>query len=168
MATDHSYTGDILKPRQWAITPAANVPIVTLPDATVAEAIAALAYGWDSTDSIFVKVPVDHTTGALKVSAVVTSGGGTTPSGTATLSNVSGSASSVTVLAANTSRLGVVIVNDSTADLYIKFGTTASTSSFTYHLYPGQTFSDAGGYTGRIDGIWSAANGAARVTELTA
>ncbi len=88
--------------------------------------------------------------------------------GTATLSNVTSSATSVNLLAANTNRKGLVIYNDSSAVLYVKFGTTASTTSFTFYVA-------AGGhlqlldliYTGAIDGIWSAANGAARVTELS-
>lgn len=87
---------------------------------------------------------------------------------TATLSNVAASATSVTVLAANTSRMGVIIVNDSTAILYLKFGTTASTTSFTYKLNPGDTWEMAAPvHTGVLDGIWSSATGSARVTEQT-
>lgn len=90
-------------------------------------------------------------------------------SSTATLANVAGSASSVTVLAANSNRKGAVIHNDSTAILYLKFGATASTTSFTYKLNGGETFETAMPvvYTGIIDGIWASATGAARVTELT-
>lgn len=91
----------------------------------------------------------------------------TQKAGTSTLSNVSGSASSVTVLAANTSRLGATIYNDSTAVLYLKFGTTASTTSFTVKLQPDDYYEVPFGYTGTIDGIWASATGAARVTELT-
>ncbi len=88
---------------------------------------------------------------------------------TSTLSNVSGSASSVTLLSANSSRMGAMIYNDSTAILYVKFGTTASTTSFTVKLYPDAYFNLPDPmYTGRIDGIWASAAGAARVTELTA
>lgn len=92
---------------------------------------------------------------------------------TATLANVSGSASSVTLQAANTARKGLVVVNDSTAILYVKFGSTASTTSFTYYL--AGTVSGAPSmlelpgvvYTGIVTGIWASATGAARVTELT-
>ena len=88
---------------------------------------------------------------------------------TATLANVAGSASSVTIAAANTDRKGLVIVNDSTAILYLKFGATASATSFTYKLNGGETYEASGPalYTGRVDGIWASATGAARVTELT-
>ncbi len=86
---------------------------------------------------------------------------------TATLSNVAGSASSVTILAANTSRVGAAVYNDSSAILYLKFGTTASTSSFTTKLFPDGYYEVPAGYTGILDGIWASAVGSARVTELT-
>lgn len=91
----------------------------------------------------------------------------TEPSGTATLSNVAGSASSVTLLSANTGRLGATIVNDSTANLYVKFGTTASTTSYTVLLGASAYYEVPFQYTGRIDGIWDSATGNARITELT-
>lgn len=87
---------------------------------------------------------------------------------TATLSNVSGSASNVTLLSANSARLGASIYNDSTAILYVKFGTTASTTSFNVKMFPEDYFEVPDGYTGRIDGIWASATGAARMSELTA
>lgn len=94
---------------------------------------------------------------------------GSDTSGTATLSNVAASASNVTILAANANRKRVVIVNDSTATLYLKFGATASATSFTYLLYGGDTYESPSNpiYTGQIDGMWASATGAARVTEMT-
>ena len=88
---------------------------------------------------------------------------------TASLSNVSSSASNVTILATNANRKRVVIVNDSTATLYLKFGATASATSYTYLLYGGDIYESPSFpvYTGQIDGIWASANGAARVTEFT-
>lgn len=91
------------------------------------------------------------------------------PTATATLANVASSATSVTILASNTSRKGAVIVNDSTQILYLKFGATASATSFTYQLAAGETLEIPGAnilYTGIIDGLWASANGNARVTEL--
>lgn len=86
----------------------------------------------------------------------------------ATVSRVSGSASNTTLLAANASRTRVIIYNESTADLYVKFGATASATSYTTKLGPGDTYESPTDwvYTGIIDGIWSAANGAAQITEL--
>lgn len=86
---------------------------------------------------------------------------------TATLSNVAGNAASVTLVAANTSRKGLILFNDSTATLYVKFGATASTSSFTFLLRPNGLYEMNGViYQGIVDGIWSAANGNCRITEL--
>jgi hypothetical protein len=88
-------------------------------------------------------------------------------SSTSTLTNVAGSASSVTLLALNTSRRGATIVNDSAALLYVKLGTTASATSYTVRMTPNAYYEVPFGYTGRIDGIWGAATGNARITELT-
>lgn len=85
----------------------------------------------------------------------------------ATLANVASSASSVTLLASNAARRGVVIYNESTAILYVKFGATASATSYTVQIPAGGYWEMSHpAYTGIIDGIWSAANGNARITEL--
>lgn len=84
----------------------------------------------------------------------------------ATLANVAGSASSVTLQASNTARRALIIVNDSAATLYVKYGSTASTTSYTHQLQAGEsTREDV--YTGIVTGIWASAVGAARMTELT-
>lgn len=88
-------------------------------------------------------------------------------SATGTSSNVSGSASSTTLLASNAARKGATIFNDSTAILYVKFGATASVSSFGVKMIAGAYFEMPFSYTGIIDGIWASATGAARVTEFT-
>lgn len=92
----------------------------------------------------------------------------TTPSvSSATLANVASSATNVTLIASNTSRKAFHIFNDSTSALYIKFGATASTTSFTVKVLPaGYYESHTVCYTGIIDGIWDSANGSARITEL--
>lgn len=88
---------------------------------------------------------------------------------TSTLTNVAASASSVTVLALNTSRKSAILYNDSTVTCYVKFGSTASATSFTYLLTAGSTLiiDDSPVYTGIITGIWASATGNMRVTELT-
>lgn len=89
---------------------------------------------------------------------------------TATCSNVASSASSVNLFAANPGARLRTIFNDSTQILYVKFGVTASTSSYTvqiaasgYYEFP----QDSNGkvYDGTVDGIWASANGNARLTE---
>jgi len=88
------------------------------------------------------------------------------PVSTSTGSNVNSSATSVTILASNTSRRAASIFNHSTQDLYIKEGTTASATDFLTIIPPNSLYElPSPMYTGKIDGIWTAANGAARVVE---
>lgn len=87
---------------------------------------------------------------------------------TATCTSVASSAASVTLKALNASRLGLTIENDSTQVLYVKFGTTAAATDYTVKMVAGAYYEVPFNYTGRIDGLWSSANGAAYVTELTA
>ena len=107
---------------------------------------------------------------ALAVALVNAAGGLISSGATSTLSNVADSASSVTLIASNTARLGLFIYNDSTEILYVKFGATASTTSFTLRLTPTGLYEmQSPIYTGVVDGIWAAnAAGSARITEITA
>lgn len=85
----------------------------------------------------------------------------------ATLTNVTNSASSVSILASNANRKGVVLVNDSNTTCYYAFSGTATTSAYTFQLGKNETyFMDPPIYTGAISEICSAANGSTRVTEL--
>lgn len=90
--------------------------------------------------------------------------------GQPSISSVDSTASSTTLLAANIGRRGVIIVNTDANDLYLKYGTTATTASGGWTVKIG-----SGGYwempqpiyTGIIDGIWSAdGSGLAEITEL--
>lgn len=84
---------------------------------------------------------------------------------TATLTNVASSASSVTLFAAAGNVRARTIYNDSTAVLYVKFGATASSSSYTVQLAAGDYYEfPQPCYGGQVDGIWAAANGNARTT----
>lgn len=87
----------------------------------------------------------------------------------ATLANVNDSASSVTLQASNAARKGWTCFNDSDQALLVKFGATASATSFTVKIAAGGYYEMPRPiYTGVIDGIWAAdSTGAARVTELT-
>lgn len=84
------------------------------------------------------------------------------------ITSVAASASSVSLLAANTGRKMMMVFNDSaSAILYLKFGTTASPTSYTVQIPAGGYYEmpTAAIYRGAIDGIWSAAVGDARITE---
>ncbi len=89
---------------------------------------------------------------------------------TATKTSVAGAASDTSLLASNTGRKGATFYNDSTAILYLSYGSgAASTSSYTVQI-PANGFFElppAPIYTGAIRGIWSAANGNVRISELS-
>lgn len=90
------------------------------------------------------------------------------PSSTGTQANVAASASDVTILAANTSRYGASVFNDSTATLYLLLSNAVSSSSvYTVELGGNAYYEVPYGYTGIIKGIWASATGNARVTEFT-
>lgn len=108
--------------------------------------------------------------GGLKVEGVA---GGVaqpvTPSSasSAALANIASSATSVTLQASNAARRGLLIFNDSTQILFVKFGAAASATSYTVQIAAGGYYEmPAPIYTGTVDGIWSSANGNARMTEL--
>lgn len=104
------------------------------------------------------------TDGSLQVAATISP----VTVSAATLSNVAASASSVTVLASNTSRKMATFYNDSTAILYLKFGSTASATSHVVQMVGGAYYElPSPIYTGIVTGIWASATGSVRVTELT-
>jgi hypothetical protein len=103
--------------------------------------------------------------------------------GTATLSSVAASVTSVTLKAANSAavgtsmgRMGLIVFNDSTtANLYLAYAATAAITAtapagaFSYKIVPGQTWEMPSPlYGGLVSGIWDVASGNARITELTA
>jgi len=93
----------------------------------------------------------------------------TLPTGvsTSSVTSVSDTNTSTTLKAANSARKQIIIQNTSSAVLYIKYGTTASSTDFTVSLSQGDTLIEDR-YTGRIDGIWATDpnDGAAKVTEI--
>jgi hypothetical protein len=85
----------------------------------------------------------------------------------ATLANVSGSATSVALFAANGAAKARAVYNDSTAILYLKYGATASATSYTVQIPAGGYFEfPEPSYAGLVHGIWSSATGSARTTEV--
>ena len=97
-----------------------------------------------------------NTVGAISVTSA--------PFSTTTDTNVAASATSVQLVAANASRKELTIQNDSSSILYIKEGTTASATDYKFKLYQDDVYK-TNNYTGRVDGIWVSATGAARVAE---
>jgi galactitol-specific phosphotransferase system IIB component len=93
--------------------------------------------------------------------------------GTGTGSSVTASTTVGTLLASNANRIGATIFNDSTSKLYLALHSgaaitaTAPAAAHTIQIPAGGYYEVPFGYTGIITGLWAAANGAARVTELT-
>ena len=90
----------------------------------------------------------------------------------ATCTNVTAAASDTLIASANRKRRSMKVMNDSTAILYLKFGSGASTTSYTVKMVAGAYYevpsiTGVGHcYNGALYGYWAAANGAARVTEV--
>jgi hypothetical protein len=81
-----------------------------------------------------------------------------------TLTNVASSATTVSLLAASGASQRY-IWNDSTAILYLAYGSVAaSTSNYTVQVASQGLHTTT--YNGAIQAIWASANGNARVTEL--
>ena len=91
---------------------------------------------------------------------------------TARITNVSvDSTQSISILPVAGDRDGLMIWNDSTADLYLLFGTgTASSTNYSMKLESGDFYEMGNNieYQGALQGRWSAvdASGKARCTEL--
>ncbi|HLG26314.1 MAG TPA: hypothetical protein VI423_00850 [Paenisporosarcina sp.] len=74
----------------------------------------------------------------------------------------------ITLLSANSNRLGAIIFNDSAAShLYIKLGASVSLTSFSVKLGPGAYYEIPCCYSGVVTGVCESASGTIRVTELT-
>lgn len=85
----------------------------------------------------------------------------------ATQINVAAAAASTAIAAANANRKGMILTNNSTADVTMAYGASVTTALFTFKI-------PAGGYwempkpiyTGAISGIWASANGTMQGAEL--
>lgn len=87
-------------------------------------------------------------------------------SNNATVTSVNDSATSQTLVDLGPNRRELIIQNDSSSTLYVKFGSTASATDYTVKLYTDDVLTT--GYQGRVYGIWSAdSTGAAKITELS-
>jgi hypothetical protein len=90
--------------------------------------------------------------------------------GTGTRSQVADSATDVQILAANASRLGASVFNDSSATLHLGLGTaTVTASNYTVKVASGGYYELPSGFTGELRGLWASDpnDGGAKVTELT-
>lgn len=90
-------------------------------------------------------------------------------SSSAALTQVAGSAASVALLAANTSRKAAYIYNNSTVNLYLAYALTASASAFTIKIPPATLWEMPTSpiWQGALSGIWESATGNAQITEVS-
>ncbi|MFK0732081.1 MAG: hypothetical protein ACFKPT_13860 [Gloeotrichia echinulata GP01] len=88
-------------------------------------------------------------------------------SNTSSPTSITGSTTSQTLIAANTSRKGATIWNESAFNMYIEFGAVASLTAFTVKLLPSGYYEVPFNYAGVLACIWDGVNGNALVRELT-
>jgi hypothetical protein len=86
---------------------------------------------------------------------------------TATVTNGTASTATITLAASNTSRKGLVVYNNSTSDMYLKYGSGGNPNDFTVKILAGGYWEmPAPIYTGIVTGAWDSVNGNAKVTEI--
>ncbi len=90
-------------------------------------------------------------------------------SATATLTNVAGSATSVSILTSNTARKGMAVYNDSSSAMYLAYASSSSTTTYTVKIPANNLFEMpvTPVYTGAMSALWDTATGNARITELS-
>ena len=88
-------------------------------------------------------------------------------SSTATATYVNSTATSTSLLSSNSSRKGATILNNSTANLFVELGSTASLTAYTVKINSGGYYEVPFNYVGEISGIWDTVNGKALIRELT-
>lgn len=86
--------------------------------------------------------------------------------GLAVVSAVNADTAATPLAAANRSRLGLLVYNDSSADLYLKFGSGASATDYSVKIGGGGYYEVPFEYDGIVTGAWASATGVARVTEF--
>jgi hypothetical protein len=110
----------------------------------------------------------------IEVSTVpfISSGGGTfTPiqsiAASAAVTDVDASTQAVELLAANANRKKLIVINNSTATMYLAFGETASPTNHTIAITNDGDGYELSDFTGIVSAIWTEATGKARVTEFS-
>jgi hypothetical protein len=85
----------------------------------------------------------------------------------ASVTSVTATTTTTSLKAANTSRVGLTIFNNSASVLYVKLGTTASATDFSIKMAASSYYEVPFGYNGAVTGIWVTTDGAALVTEIS-
>lgn len=88
-------------------------------------------------------------------------------SATATASTVAASTTSVELLPDNPARKGATLWNTSPSTLFIKLGSVATSTSYSFQMGTRDYYEVPSGYVGDINGIWLSASGSVLITELS-
>lgn len=125
----------------------------------------------ENMDAVVVSSPVNYDAGAVEKLTQTTDGylNVQTPRvSSASLTSVASSASSAQALPATPARKGLTAYNTDSNACYLKYGTTASATSFTVLIPSGGYWEmPPPAYTGRIDVIWAGdGTGSLYLTEL--
>lgn len=87
---------------------------------------------------------------------------------TTTYSSVNASTNVQTLVVENGSRVGLMIFNASTANLYLRIDADASTSDYFVKLPSNALYEMPRNYfTDKVTGIWDAVDGSAKITEIS-
>ena len=90
----------------------------------------------------------------------------TSPSTTTIVTAVSVTTAATTLAAKRRMRSGLLIFNPTAVVLYVKFGTGASSSDYSFKLTAGQTYESGGFiYLGPITGALASGSGTVQITE---
>ena len=89
---------------------------------------------------------------------------------TTVLTNQQASIESVMLLAADNSRVGFMVFNDSTDALYLALGNDAAVDQFTVKIAAGGYYESPAGFNfvGVVNGAWTGTNGYAFITSVGA
>jgi len=105
-------------------------------------------------------------TQALNLSELTDINENTSLASSADVTSVASSVSVVTIKAANSNRKSLIVTNDGSDVLYLKYGAGASLTSYTIQLFA-EDLAVIDDFSGEVTGIWDVATGSARVTETT-
>jgi hypothetical protein len=145
---------------------------MTLPTGALGQLVAAVDSGNNVQYLRMISGSLQVTGSLAIVSPVFVTSTGSLPtyerrSSTATTGSINASNSTSQILLnSNLNRLQGLVFNDSTGQLYLSLGPTASTSAFTVRIDSRGYYEIPFFYTGVVSGIWSNNNGAAKTTEI--
>lgn len=123
------------------------------------------------TGSVSLTQAVDLTRGDSQANGLFVTGTlETTPSAFSVVSGgyYPANTTTITLMTANTDRRCMIIHNDSNKVMYVKFGSGASTGSYTFKIFSDDTWESEIPYTGLVTGIWAGTSptGGAATTQI--